>query len=341
MILHSILILAGLLLIVGSCVIFTNAVEHLGKACNLNQGAVGSILAAIGTALPETIVPLVAIWGAYLTGSDIQAGEEIGIGAILGSPFLLSTLAMFVTGAAVLIFTSLKHRDKYMTTDYKSMLRDLRFFLISYSVAIFTAFIHIHFLRNIIAGLLFCYYFIYVFRTIKRCQGTDSEEQLDELLCTRIFKKYNLFLIWLQIIVSILGLIYFSHVFVEQIKYFSGVFRINPLVLSLILAPIATELPEMFNSVLWVNNTKDTLALGNITGAMVFQSCIPTAIGILLTPWVFGTESLINIVLVYFSVIVLFLTLRCKKTLTTRTLLVCGSFYFVYLAYTLGKIFIR
>src|SRR5665647_3849985 len=34
----------------------------------------------------------------------------------------------------------------------------------------------------------------------------------------------------------------------------------------------------------WVRQEKDTLALGNITGAMVFQTCIPVAFGIAFTP---------------------------------------------------------
>ncbi|MFQ6099422.1 MAG: sodium:calcium antiporter, partial [Armatimonadota bacterium] len=58
-------------------------------------------------------------------------------------------------------------------------------------------------------------------------------------------------------------------------------------VLALLIAPVATELPEKFNSVLWIRRSRDTLALGNITGAMVFQSCIPTAFGMWLTQWQF------------------------------------------------------
>ena len=54
---------------------------------------------------------------------------------------------------------------------------------------------------------------------------------------------------------------------------------LDPTILALIIAPIATELPEKFNSVLWVRTGKDTLAMGNITGAMVFQSCVPTVLG--------------------------------------------------------------
>ncbi|HIU86643.1 TPA: sodium:calcium antiporter, partial [Candidatus Spyradomonas excrementavium] len=292
MLIHAILLIAMLFAIVGSCVVFTNAIEHLGKACNLNDGAVGSILAAIGTALPETIVPLVAIFGAYLSKTSISTGQDIGIGAILGSPFLLSTLAMFVTGAAVLVFSGMKIRAVSMKTDYKIVFRDLRFFIISYSVAILAGFVGNYPVKCLIAAFLLTYYLIYVFRTINRslCE-IEGGCELEELYFQRIFRKYNIFVIGIQIILAIGALIYFSHVFVLQITYFSHVFHLNPLILSLFLAPVATELPEMFNSVIWSKSAKDTLALGNITGAMVFQSCIPTSIGILLTPWVFNQTS--------------------------------------------------
>lgn len=336
---HGILTVLNLFLIVGCCVVFTNAVEHLGKIYNLNEGAVGSILAAVGTALPETIVPLVAILGAYLAHADVRVGKEIGIGAILGAPFLLSTLAMFVTGLAVLIFWKAGKREHKMNANYVVMFRDLKFFFFSYTLAIAAGFIHIPVLKYACALGLLAYYLVYVFRTLNCSHSQCGESgELDELLFERIFKKYNTFLVWLQVIVSIAFLICFAHLFVGQIKFFAGMFNINPLVLSLILAPIATELPEKFNSVLWVSQSKDTLALGNITGAMVFQSCIPTAIGILLTPWVFGIESVINIVLVYLSTVLLFINLYRDKAFSPHILITCGAFYVIYLVYVFWKL---
>lgn len=331
MLIHAILLIAMLFAIVGSCVVFTNAIEHLGKACNLNDGAVGSILAAIGTALPETIVPLVAIFGAYLSKTSISTGQDIGIGAILGSPFLLSTLAMFVTGAAVLVFSGMKIRAVLMKTDYKIVFRDLRFFIISYSVAILAGFVGNYPVKCLIAAFLLTYYLIYVFRTINRslCE-IEGGCELEELYFQRIFRKYNIFVIGFQIILAIGALVYFSHVFVLQITYFSHVFHLNPLILSLFLAPVATELPEMFNSVIWSKSAKDTLALGNITGAMVFQSCIPTSIGILLTPWVFNQTSILNIALVFASSLLLLGYLKIKKQVSPAILLACGAFYALY-----------
>ncbi len=78
--------------------LFTNGVEWVGCKFKLSEGVVGSVLAAIGTVLPETIVPLIAIF--FVAG---LTGQDVAIGAILGAPFMLGTLALFITGLAVLI----------------------------------------------------------------------------------------------------------------------------------------------------------------------------------------------------------------------------------------------
>lgn len=332
-----------LVLIVWSCEVFVNAIEHLGKFYNIGDGAVGSIFAAVGTALPETIVPLVAIFGAYFSGSNLKVGNEIGMGAILGSPFLLSTLAMFVTGVAVLVAFGLKKREKDINIDICFLHRDLRFFVIAYTVAVLASFIPFKPLKIVIGLSLFVFYLVYATRTIKKCcNGTclpEEEEEKQELHISKLIKlnnDYKIHLIWVQVTVSILFLVVFSHFFVENIKIVAERLHIAPLIISLLLAPVATELPEMFNSITWVFKTKDTLALSNITGAMVFQSCIPMTIGIIFTTWQFNSSAIINIILVYCSILVIFLTtLNKEKKLTSLNLIYCGLFYFAYIAYIL------
>ena len=76
-----------------------------------------------------------------------------------------------------------------------------------------------------------------------------------------------------QVVLALGLIIAGAQVFVGAVEHLSMVVGLDPTILALIIAPIATELPEKFNSVLWVRNGKDTLAMGNITGAMVFQSC--------------------------------------------------------------------
>src|SRR4051794_25136207 len=93
-------LLAAFVLIIGGAIGFTNAVEWLGQRLDLGQGAVGALLAAVGTALPESVIPVVALVG----GGGGQEAEEIAIGAILGAPFLLGTLAMLLVVGSARLF---------------------------------------------------------------------------------------------------------------------------------------------------------------------------------------------------------------------------------------------
>ena len=92
-------------------------------------------------------------------------------------------------------------------------------------------------------------------------------------------------MIIVQTFMGLMVIIVGAAMFVDQINSASASIGIPALIFALLVSPIATELPEKFNSLMWIRAKKDTFAIGNITGAMVFQSCIPVTIGILLTPW--------------------------------------------------------
>lgn len=333
--------------IVVICVIFTNAVEHLGEKLNLCEGAVGSVLAAVGTALPETIVPVVAILGAYFSGQDIQKGNDIGIGAIIGAPFMLGTLAFFVTGLAVYIYTAKGRRSLDMPVDTVVMFRDLHYFSIAFLMAILATFLPFHWLKIIVAVTLLVIYGVYVFKTLRQAGGEAvcGAEELAALYFTKYIKvpeNLEMPAIVSQLIFSVVGLIALAHLFVNHLTIASEILKVPPLILSLIITPIATELPEKLNSVLWIRAKKDTLAMGNVTGAMVFQSCIPTALGIMLTPWILNEYTLVNAVIVYMSVIVVYYSIiKNKGILKPNALLMGGLFYLIFLIYILIKLFVH
>src|SRR4051812_41363573 len=158
----------SLVAILGAAVLFTNAVEMLGERLNLGQGAVGSVLAAVGTALPETMIPVVALIGAALAGgSAAEAAGEIGIGAILGAPFLLATLAMFIVGIAALVYRSRRQNGGEIKLDKRTARRDMGFFLICFALAAGAGIVALPtYLKVIVAVLLIGAYAFYVWRTI-------------------------------------------------------------------------------------------------------------------------------------------------------------------------------
>src|SRR6266508_4360166 len=125
-----VLLAVAFVIILAGAELFTNGVEWVGDGFGLSEGAVGSVLAAVGTALPETVLPFIAI---LLSGGD--RGEEIGIGAILGAPFMLTTLAMFVLGVAVLI-PSVRRASSDLRGDRRVIRHDLAYFLAMYALAV-------------------------------------------------------------------------------------------------------------------------------------------------------------------------------------------------------------
>jgi cation:H+ antiporter len=323
---------ASLLLILGCCIVFVNAVEQLGDSFNLHQGIVGSILAAVGTALPETIIPIIAIF--FARGGH---GHEIGIGAIAGAPFMLGTLAFFITGAAVIVYSLLGKRKLAMTPDPVCIARDLTFFLIFYGVAVSTTFFHqLIVVKAIVAVCLLLSYGIYLKWTVSHeCDGVAD---VDTLYFTRFFRlPQNRFWIICQVVFSLIMLVVGAHYFITYVQALSTACGVAPLILSLIITPIATEMPEKLNSIIWVGRKKDTLALGNITGAMVFQSCFPVVFGMLFTEWNLRGVTLVSAGLALVSALTVMLWVRIKKSLNPFILLGGGVFYAILFVYILTK----
>jgi cation:H+ antiporter len=317
-----VIIVLSLALILACCAVFVNAVEFLGDHLSLHQGIVGSILAAVGTALPETIIPIIAI---LFTGGE--RASEVGIGAILGAPFMLSTLAFFVTGTAVIVYAAMGTRNLTMTVDPKIMTKDLSFFMIMYTLAVVASVFHAVFaVKLVITGLLLVGYFIY----IKNIIASDAAmvENVGQLYLSKYIRlPANLAVIILQICLALGFIIVGAHYFIIHIQNLAVAIGVSPLILSLIITPIATELPEKFNSVIWVGRRKDTLALGNMTGAMVFQSCFPVIFGILFTEWKLKGITLVSVGLALTSGLISLIFLRVKQTLSPFILLLGGVFY--------------
>ena len=274
-------LLAAFVLIIGGAIGFTNAVEWLGQRLNLGAGAVGALLAAVGTALPESVIPIVA-----LLGDGGEEATEIAIGAIIGAPFLLGTLAMLLVVGSAHVFAGRRERGAELNGEADATRRDLSWFLALMPVGIVIGVIGApDAVRYAGAALLLIGYAGYVRATVKG--GGDAEdEELDPLYFdTSRDDPPNTFQMTAQFVVSLAAIIAGAELFVGGVEKIAEAAGLSPLVLALVLAPLATEMPEKANSILWVRRDKDALALGNITGAMTFQASIPVALGLVFTSW--------------------------------------------------------
>src|SRR5918997_567103 len=335
-------LVVSLVAILGAAVLFTNAVEMLGDRLNLTSGAVGSVLAAVGTALPETMIPVVALIGAALAGESAgEAASEIGIGAILGAPFLLATLALFIVGASALGFRGRRQNGTDIVVERRTTRRDVIYFLILFAVAAGAGIVALPtYVKVLVAIVLVGAYVFYVWRTIV-AGGEAIGETPDDLTLwpESSWGRAPTWVVAAQLLGTLVVMGVGAHIFVRGVEHASESLGIPAGLISLVLAPLATELPEKFNSVIWLREDKDTLAFGNITGAMVFQSTLPVTLGLLFTRWELGFLEALSAGLALASGVVLLLFLLRKTPLRAHYLLGAGILYVAFLAaaiYQLG-----
>jgi cation:H+ antiporter len=296
----------------------------LGKKLNLSEGAVGSVLAAVGTALPETMVPVIAI----LFG-PVGSAHEVGIGAILGAPFMLSTLAFGVVGISKMFYC----RDggtRCIDVKRSILLRDLKYFIFFYALAATAAFIHAPAYKVMVAAFLalgYCYY-------VKKTLGDGDnlgEMDLDPLYFWKKDGVPPLPVLLIQIVTGIILIVAGATYFVGALDSLAASMMVPALILSLVITPVATELPEKVNSVIWVKGGKDTLAMGNITGAMVFQSTIIPIIGIQFTPWVLSPLAALSAGLAMLSSLTVILFVKKQKELKAAVMFFPAAIYGLFL----------
>lgn len=330
-------LIAALAVILLSCEIFTNGVEWLGLRLGLAETATGSVLAAVGTAMPETIIPLIAIF----LGTETQ-GEEIGEGAILGAPFMLGTLAMFIGGVAVWYGYKRGKRKPTLKLRRDHAERDMKYFMVAYSLALLTGLLGLNedlrngYVNTGVAMILLVAYGIYIHKTLKD-EETEKGNSCPDLYVCKLCNlnpakgRIGLVLIVLQVLAALIGIIAGAKIFVVEVEEVSTAVGLSPIILAFLIAPIATELPEKFNSVLWYMRSKDTLGFGNITGAMVFQSSIPVSIGLLFTDWKLEPINIASIVIAMLSSAWLFFSIRRNNGISYKVMLASGSLYLLYI----------
>ena len=274
------LLAASFAVILAGALLFTNAVEWAGHKLEIGEGATGSILAAVGTAMPETLIPIVAIIG------GTEGAEDVAVGAIIGAPFLLATIAMALVGISALLFKGRREQGTRLRAHVETLDRDLIFFLVFFGAGIATGLVAPEGLHLPLALLFIAAYAVYVRLTLRGGGEIQAEETIGPLYLDRTpGDNPPRGAVILQLLIGLGAIVGGAHLFVEELIHVADQIGIEPLVLSLVLAPLATELPEKANSFFWVKDGKDSLALGNITGAMVFQSTIPIAVGLALTDW--------------------------------------------------------
>ena len=349
---HIVLLIACAVAIYLSCEWFVNAVEWLGQRLNIGTMAVGTILAAFGTALPESVVTLVAV----TTGPTAEI-RNIGVGAAMGGPLVLATVAYGVTGAMLLLRRRSRSREMVLAgvgaarlverpiseRDDNSaailadrahtarLVKDQRWFMAVFAVKVALGLVAFA-IKPWLGLLFFAVYGVYFWREIRGGTSEDHDEQeLAPLKLQPRAARPATTAVLVQTLGALSLIFVASQIFVHQLDAIGPMLGLSGAITALLLSPIATELPEIMNAIIWVRQGKTQLALANISGAMMIQATVPSGLGLLFTDWRLDHALLWSGAVTMAAITYLLATMRANKLTPTR-LAIAALLYLVFAA---------
>jgi len=307
-----------------ACEYFVNSVEWLGRKLDLGATATGTVLAAFGTALPESAVTFVAV----IFGRTPQA-RDIGVGAALGGPLVLATIAYAVVGVALWMNRRRLCRvDGRVRVDHRRLARDQSWFLAIFVAKCVLGLVAFA-LKPWLGVLFLAAYVLYVWREIKSSDTAPEEESLEPLKFQPHAADPAMPRVLLQAAVALLVIAVSSRVFVGQLDAIGLALHMPAHLVALLLSPVATELPEMVNALIWVRQGKERLALANISGAMMIQATIPSALAIFATPWLFDASLIVAGAITILAIVYLWWQFR-RGCADARRIVPVGLLYGVF-----------
>ncbi len=260
-----------LIIVIGVCSeAFTRTLDEIGDNLGFDQHQIGSVFAAIATTLPETLVPLVAL--------TVHHNTKVALGATFGSFLVLSTLALPIVGVVLRV-----KQGKYAAIQpSEALVKDFVWFIGFCLVGLLLSRLHAdHMLQILGAVFLLGSYAKRLRGVLKRNQNEPAEKESYK-------KNSNNRMLYLRMCLILIALGLASSYFVDALHKAPPILG-NELVMALVLSPLATELPEKVNSILWVLRGREIAAIGNISGALVYQASVLTAINILMGSWVINS----------------------------------------------------
>lgn len=272
-----------------ACEYFVNGVEWLGRKLKLGATATGTVLAAFGTALPESAVTFVAV-----VFGKTPAARDIGVGAAMGGPLVLGTIAYAVVGAALWhCRVRLRRADGVVQVDHRRLARDQAWFLAIFAAKVALGLVAFAF-KPAFGVLFILAYALYVWREVRDGDEAPADEALEPLKLRPREAMPSIAWVLLQALAALVAISAASRVFVGQLEAIGEMLAWPPHLVALVLSPVATELPETLNALIWVRQGKERLALANISGAMMIQATIPSALAIFATPWLFDSPLMVS-----------------------------------------------
>ena len=302
---NLILLFIGLALLIFGAEIIIRGSISLGKKLKVSLFAIGVVIVAGGTSLPELASSINAV---------LIDHADLAVGAVIGSNIANLILVMAATSFLIPIGNI---NQNQINQAWINIGLALVLIVMSYYILPF----------NYLFGILsICLLFIIMFIQVK--QGSLDVAEVQEK------GDYSLFISIIFIVGGIILLIYGSDLFVESAINIANQLNIPEAIIGVSLVAFGTSLPELVVGILSAIRRKVDFALGNVLGSNIYNVLgvlgVSSFLGNFSIPRVIGSVDLIFMLFVTIMILVFMIFLkRIGKTYGSIGLLL----YIGYIVY--------
>ena len=252
-------LIIGLLLLVAGAEIVIKGSVSFGKKLNISLFAIGVVIVAGGTSLPELASSINAV---------INNHADLAVGAVVGSNIANLILVMAATTIILPISNITKNQINQAWIN------------ICLGVAlILMSFLYFNYIFGVVSIILLI---LIMYQQFKK--GSLNIEEINK-------SEYSTLLSIFLILIGIIFLIYGSDLFVDSAISIANYFKVSEAVIGLSLIAFGTSLPELVVGIISALRKKVDFALGNILGSNIYN-----VLGVLGISSFFGTFSMPEII---------------------------------------------
>ena len=272
---NLILLFIGLALLIFGAEIIIRGSISLGKKLKVSLFAIGVVIVAGGTSLPELASSINAV---------LIDHADLAVGAVIGSNIANLILVMAATSFLIPIGNVNQNQinQAWINIGLALVLIVMSYFILPF---------------NYLFGILsICLLFIIMFIQVK--QGSLDVAEVQEK------GDYSIFISIIFIVGGIILLIYGSDLFVESAINIANQLNIPEAIIGVSLVAFGTSLPELVVGILSAIRRKVDFALGNVLGSNIYN-----VLGVLGVSSFFGNFSIPRVIGSVDLLLMLFVTL--------------------------------
>lgn len=305
MLIQIVLLVVGFVMLVKGADWFVEGVAGIAEKFGIPQLVIGLTIVAMGTSAPEAAVSIT---------SAMKGSAGITIGNVVGSN-ILNVLVILGLTAVITRVAVQKSTVRY----------EIPFMLIITLVLLGLGLSgnEISFMEGIILWVLFIVYMAYLFRMAK-----NQKEEADDS------KKQP---VWMLILLGIVGavlVVWGADISVDAASAIAKMFGMSDRLIGLTIVALGTSLPELVTSVTAARKGKADIAIGNIVGSNVFNILFVVGTTALVTPVIFESKFVIDMLVAFGAGVLLWLGVMKHKELRRPVgalMLLAYAGYFAYL----------